>query len=751
MAAVRSAGIPFGLLERLAVPNLLTMEAGSNRDNAIRRACADGIDAILRTGAIVEAITWQNPEAVATWLGAYSQGLAEGRPPSLSHKRAYREAVVARYAQRYCAKNESIGFFGPVGWATFAESEPGFVQYGSGGCRSRNAYFEVWAIAALAEEWARDSRLFPHLPVRLAPAATWDGETLRLPRRSPSLPDAISTALLSAMDGRRRVGEVLDTAGTISEIPQADLHAGLLRLRDERVAQIGFRIPHSDRPERYLRDQIKDLPARAPRSEFLAHLDGLDSALADAAAAGDTASVRGALNALAGQFVEAGCGSLAPRQKGYGRTSVYLDCRRDLDVEIGADLRGRLAAPLAILLDAARWLTTELAAAAADELRERHRLLRRQRDTVTLTDLQLAAVDLLATGGAVVPELQNDFQLRWAEILPRHADGEVQLSSEDLRPLASALFPGRPLGWAAARQHSPDLMLCRGPGGTLRWVLGELHVALNTLESRVFRTQCDDPGDLVTATAADMRHGRVVPLYPADGAEVTSRTYPPSALDPPGLYKYWSFGSDQGHPDGVAATAGTAITVTECAGGELIGCDPSGRWEAPVLEFFGEFLSALVVNLFKIRPSVPHAPRVLIDDLVVCRESWSVPAAEVPVPRRRSDDYAYDALRSWAAGLGMPRHVFMRTALEKKPLYVDFCSPLLMGTLARATRRVRSLQENSPIDFVEMLPGPEGLWLSDGDGQRYTAEFRVIAVDDLFESKIRLTSANEAAVVKEGT
>jgi hypothetical protein len=501
------------------------------------------------------------------------------------------------------------------------------------------------------------------------------------------------------------------------------------------MLHIGFTVPLAHDPERHLIRQIRELPDEAPRkAEFLAHLEGLAAARADAARARGPVAAQRAIADLSGRFANAGCGAAARQRDGdIGRTPIYLDSRRDLDVQVGADLLDGLRAPLSILLRSARWLSTELAATTHAQLRERYARLRSRDPVVTLSDLQFAAADVLATGGAALPEVVTDFRLRWAEILGagRSGLGETRLSSGEVAPLAKVLFPVAPLRWAAARQHSPDMMLARKRDGTAQWVLGELHLALNTLESRVFRTQCDDPDELVAATAADMRHGRVVPLYPRDATSVSSRTYPPPALDPPGLYQYWSFGSDDGHCDGAEATPGTAILVEEGPDGELIGRDAAGGWSAPVLEFFGEFLSALAVNLFKIREPTAHAPRVLIDDMVVCRESWSVPACEIPVPRRRSDDYAYENLRTWASGRGMPRHVFVRTPQEPKPFLVDFSSPLLMGTLGRAVRRCRAHADALMVEFVEMCPGPEELWLTDEDGHRYTAEFRAIAVDTI--------------------
>jgi hypothetical protein len=278
-------------------------------------------------------------------------------------------------------------------------------------------------------------------------------------------------------------------------------------------------------------------------------------------------------------------------------------------------------------------------------------------------------------------------------------------------------------------------MLARSADGRTQWVLGELHVAMNTLESRLFRTQCDDPSALIASTARDMSRGRVVPLYPLHAAGATARTSPPTSLDPPGLYHYWSYDDDDGRAGVDTGVPATAVTVHE-EGGRLVGRAGGQGWSAPVLEFFGEFLSAVTVNLFKLRSPAAHLYRVLVDDLVICRESWSFAAAEVPAPTRPGGDAGFQPLRDWAGAAGMPRHVFARTPGERKPYYVDFAAPLLVANFARAVRRARQVDPQAVIDVVEMLPGPDELWLTDAAGHRYTSEFRVVAVDEMQPAEV---------------
>lgn len=736
VVALRGAGVPFELLDGCVATDLLGLPVGEDRNARLRGRATEATAAAVLDDGLREALVWQNPEVVDTWLGDYATRLAGDGPARLSN-RAYREGLIARYLQRYCTKNESIGFFGPVAWATWALPGHGLEQSGAGGLRRRTVYLETWAVAALADAWRHDERLLPHLPVRLDPVhALVDGMVHR-PRRLPApVEDPLTAAVLAAVDGNRPCGEVIAAATTGTPRERRE---ELLRLHDRGVLQIGFRVPHHERPEEHLLALVGRVADAGVRAELRQRVDDVVAArdALQARLTGGPEPVRAALRELTDRFEKSGLSdAAASRRTDYARTVAYLDCRRDTDVRLGADLLARLRAPLTLLLDAAAWLTGEVAAAVAEGLLERYRQMRAHREPVTLVDLLFASGDLLSPHGPVATAVLEDFQLRWAELLPAPGPGETTVAVADVAPMARALFPA-PAGprWAAAGRHSPDLMLTRAADGDWRWVLGELHVALNTLESRVFRTQSDDPEALVALTRGDLGTARVVPLYPIGAPEATSRTYPPAALDPPGAYHYWSYARDSGHADGVTSVSGTEIVVGEEAG-ELVGRPRGQDWSAPVAEFFGDFLTAVVVNLFRVRPARPHQGRVVLDDLVVCRESWCVPVDELPVPPpgRRIADRGYQEVRDWASALGVARHVFVTAPGERKPFYVDFESPLLVGNFVRSVRRqvATAAPGAAPavVTLVEMLPAPGELWLKDAAGRHYTAEFRMTAVQD---------------------
>ena len=96
---------------------------------------------------------------------------------------------------------------------------------------------------------------------------------------------------------------------------------------------------------------------------------------------------------------------------------------------------------------------------------------------------------------------------------------------------------------------------------------------------------------------------------------------------------------------------------------------------------------------------------------MVRRASWAAP--ELPA--------APGDLAAWARERGIPRRVFARSPLERKPRYVDFESPSLCRAVLRFAR-------GGPLELTEMLPGPDECWL-ESDAGHHTSELRVVALD----------------------
>jgi hypothetical protein len=713
-----------------------TAEDRTNAEQAARARSAAAGRRLVRQDRFAEAVQWQNPAVVRNWLGDYRHAVLAAGPGDAEvplSRRDQRETLLATLAQRYCAKNETIGFFGPVSWARFDPGLAGTVVHGSSELCRRTGYLEWHAVAAVAAAAAADDELRPLLPIRRHPLTCMVHGRILGPRgeyrpRTELAGDLVAALRRPATEQQLRDSVTGDSVTGDSVTGDAFAEA-LQSLVADGIVLRDLPIPVGDRPEQLLLERLGTVAESPARRRWLDRMAELGTALDKVAgAAGDAEAIRQASDEL-----DLALGRITGSEQGgrigrYGRTAVYEDCQAGLRVTIGADLLDALREPLSLLLRTARWFVGEVGDEVLAELASVHAELARGGRPVNLVSLTLAGAAVLSGApGTAVHRVLADFTARWSEVLEL-ADPAGVLPSATARPLIEALFeePDR-LAWQAARQHSPDLMLRRRDDGNLQWVLGELHLALNTLENRPFRTQSDDPAELLAAARADFASGRIVPVWPASSAEVTSRTYPPLALDLPDSYDYWSYAADEGHPAGRPVWPGTLLQVLR--DGSALWVQPAdGSWRRPLAEFLGEFLTALVVNRFQLRAATPHAGRLLIDDVVVARETWRVPLADL-LDAANNPDYRHTALAEALGRLGCPRYLFASLGGQRKPLLVDRQAPLLLRGFARLLRAEAERDPSGEVKLVEMLPEPEGLWLRDAAGEPITSELRMVIAE----------------------
>ena len=80
-------------------------------------------------------------------------GLLEASPEAPNAKTRERQRAIARYIQRYTVKNDSIGFFGPIGWGSVDPAAPGLTATpGPTLVDRRVVSFEDWAVEAVAAQ-----------------------------------------------------------------------------------------------------------------------------------------------------------------------------------------------------------------------------------------------------------------------------------------------------------------------------------------------------------------------------------------------------------------------------------------------------------------------------------------------------------------------------------------------------------------------------------------------------------------------
>jgi len=748
-AAVRAAGFPAERFleicdnELAAAADLVDDSAPATREQyaKVYAAATDRLTAaIARTAGEArfrEAVTWQNPGLVRDCLDK----AAAGEPRNVRGR--YHELTIATYLQRYCLKNDTVGFFGPVGWARIDPEDTGMtVTVGPGQLSRRTTYFEGWAIDAVAEVIGGRPEVWPWLRPRVVPSAMLTGWVIRLPFRKPTTLSAHEVRVLRQCDGNRTVrdiaGDPFDPGTT----------AALLRLRELGAVRIDLVGSIVTWPERELAERIGAIPDAAVRTRALQPLNELVAARdAVSAAAGDPDRLLQASRGLTETF-ERITGTAATRRSGgtyAGRTLVYEDTVRAVDVRLGRRVTDTLAAPLGLLLDSAVWLANTIA--------ERYRA-----KAVRLLDRELArtgsrSMPLLSLLMAVMPEAGQfasgnrdseivdvsvaEFQQRWCRVLDLPLDvfdrtRRHHVSADAIAERAAREFVTGPPLWSGARWYSPDIMIAADSAaavarGELDFVLGELHCAVNTLESQLFVAQHPAPHRLRDTAAASRLDRRLFTIPRMDSPLTTSRMARATELMLPG-YTYLCIGAESLTPPPGATVHSVLDLMVQRHGDGLVVRHRAGGQEYDFLEAAGEPLGALIADAFRPFGGAHHRPRVSIDRLVVGRESWTFPAVGTAWAFVKDERQRYLQARRWRAEHGVPERGFVRVPVERKPMSVDFRSLPMVNLLAKSIRRTAEAGSDG-FTVSEMLPDLDRLWLRDAAGERYTAELRVVALD----------------------
>ena len=753
---VRHAGFPASLVDGLAAPRLWDAAARHLAGDADRAeldeefaAAEQALSAEVRRlgadGDFREAVTWQNPRLVPTCLDK----AAAGEPRNVRGRN--HEAAIVSYAQRYALKNDTIGFFGPVAWGRWDTTEEGTLASWTGsGSTSRTTYHETWAVDALADALSADQAVRVHDVPRPAPAAVRTGRRVRRPGSVVYLDD-VERHLVDAVDGRRTVSEIADVLawGLHPELGEVDACLCVLdRLEDLGVVVRGWDGPVEARPERRLRARLEAVPDEAVRTALLTRLDGyLERAAALDAAHGDQRALAEALAALAREFTEV-TGAEGSRRAGRnyaGRTLAYLDARSDVRVTLGRDARDALAGPLGLALDTASWLVDR----TAEEYRVLFDELHAAASSGTGEAVPLPTLMNLATPHlyfslrrlpAPVERAREELRARWQQVHGAVDGGpDVDLDEAEARGRVAEVFgrsdPHHP-PWPTAYVHTPDVMVAAAPddlrpgraalgAGGSRFVLGELHVAVNTLESRVFVEQSPHPERMLEAAERGTTGTRVYAVPAKGWLGVTSRLSPPSALLSP-QYRYWALHDPCVEPPGPCPPA-EAFSVVREDGGLVVLDDRGGRL-GPLLHVVGEFLSASVANAFSVTPSWARSPRVTVGGLVLSRRTWTYPAADLAWARTKDERTRYLEARRWWEQEGLPRRAFYTVPIDDKPVFCDWSGIAHLNAVAKAVRQ--TAEEQGSVTIGEMLPGTDELWLLQEDGDTRACELRMVAVPD---------------------
>ncbi|OZV77369.1 hypothetical protein CA850_23225 [Micromonospora echinospora] len=748
--ALRGAGFPAARLAEICDDELAaaadqvdtaTPATGERYERVFAAATArlsSTVAGIATEPTFREAVTSQNPAVVRTCLDKAASG-----EPRTSRGRQH-ELTIATYLQRYCLKNESISFFGPIGWARLVPEDFGVSMEPAPQLLSRRTtYFEYWAIDAIAEMVAAWPEVWPWLRPTTVLSTRLAGGVLRMPFRKPATLSAVQRRVLRQCDGQRTVRDIT------GDPPDPAVVAALLWLREVGAVEISLKGPVALWPERFLAERIAAIGDEAVRSRAMAPLAELMRAREVVGASAGDADRLAAANQALGDTFERLTGAASQRLPGEpyaGRTLVYEDAIRAGEVRIGQRFIDRIAEPLGLVLDSAAWLANTVADRYEQRARQafERELGRFGGTTVPLLHLlSVVMPEMLVPArepvqAAVVDEVVAEFQRRWRRIvgLPDAASEGLRhhrVGAADIAGAVAREFPEQSPRWSGVRWCSPDVMLAvTDPSGLaigdVDVVLGELHCATNTLESQIFPAQHPCPDRLREAALASGLDDRIFTIPPRDSPlAVTSRFARAPELMLP-TYTYLAVGAESMTPPaGAKVLYGSELTACVRDGALMVHDRVEDRYHR-FLDVVGELLNIVVVNGFRPFDDDRHLPRVSIDRLVVSREAWKFPASALGWAAVIDERQRYARVRRWRREQGLPERFFCRVPVERKPVAVDLRSLPLVNMFAKLVRRTERSRADATITLTEVLPDVEQLWLRDRDGERYTAELRMVTV-----------------------
>jgi hypothetical protein len=706
---LRSAGLP---VERLLAFVEAVEEAGED---------AEKLSAVLhRTAAdqwLSEALCWQNPQIVSNWLRRYA---AEGVPRGARVRKKLRE--LGAYLQRYTTKNETVGFYGPTGWALVDPASDCTARAGGGRARVwSHTAFEPWAIVALTRIWAADPEVRWYLPVVVSQAGVLDGQLFRRPRRGAIRLTPDQRTVVEALAARP--GTATELLGSLGASWDRDRLGPILEdLHKADCLSWGFCLPIERGLEEHVLAQLRRLPEGNRRSTLLNGLQRFLQLREEVALSlGDADKTMQAMNRLGEAFETAtGLGrAVLKKDNPDSRSLLYHDVAVDWDAVVGARSLAVLGPPLELLLAVSRYVTWRLAGEVDDFARS---ALVMGDDSFEAVFDELAPVLTGRGADAVARKVVGEVHAKVEELLnatePEHStDGVVAYRSELLRERWLDAFDVPRHGWTAALTHSPDMMLAQD-GDRLTWVLGELHMAMNPLDNRFCLDSQPEPGQLekLIDAATPLRH---IPAFPDHWPRKTPRTYPPPAHHIPHKHRYWTLWPRSVVSPSVPKLSGVDLTVAD-RDGEVLVLGRAGEPVARLVDFVGEFLSVAFSSTFSLRPKAEHQRRITIDGVVVQRRTWWFRAGQL-LPS------AGTSLRGFFESNGIPRYTFVRVPGEPKPVFCDVRGSITTDNIVRMLRKVADLDE--VVQVQEMIPDVEHLWLRGADGHHVTSEFRFVVQD----------------------
>jgi hypothetical protein len=620
------------------------------------------------------------------------------RPSKIKHL----ERRFYTYLQRFCAKNDTTSFFGPLNYGSFT-SESGLIyRITNNRIRQRRVFMAYWATNELAKCIAREASIRPFLCPRKNPLRPLPSH---LRNDVYALSDGHSCARDIALRLQRSLNEVLADIETF-------VGAGYLHF-DVPIP------PSTLQPLDYLFERVSALPSDCSGRQLWINILSYFKGVCNKFALADFGERRMILADLEGRYSE--LTGTAPR-RGEGRmfqdrTLVYEECLGNIDqFQLDTIQHERIQKALTPIAA----LCTTYGALLLRDLQEAGKSLF---DELSPSGGSLPLIRFVIEWCRRYPEppvLPSTLQLRQSlqELIVHRTKGNVcTLSAEDIVPLCSESVDSTCI--------SPDLLLAAKSiddltAGRYQLVLGEVHHGMQPVGWMLSFISDTAYWERELTACLPVATDQAVPSNLVFGRNM--KTAPPEFVGP---------------SIETSATASRsprlplhALAIRR-AGEDLRvygpGDDRPLRFYPPAYSLPARLYYPYATFAYPLGQTFSvqvgeHTPRIEIDGVVYQRERWDLPTARLPIhthPRQGSSFQLFLDYFEFRQPLGVPNHVFVRTPSEPKPVFIDFENYFALELLSHLASKADT------ISIVEMWPDPEHLWMKDEYGS-YSCELRTV-------------------------
>lgn len=661
-----------------------------------------------------EALLLSNPNMYTTAIASY---VRHYHPTQRSAKVRQLENRFYAYLQRFCAKNDTTSFFGPIDYGqvnvtaaralTLVRGAENDATKGlPASLQRRKTRMAYWAVDTLAQCIAKEQSIQPHLQPQLQGGLTLlaSGDLyITTTGRRLALSEDVQR-LIAAIDGQRTLQEIIDR--------NTALYPHLFhQLCKQGVVSLQIKLPTAAiDPLAWLSDYVAHLPEHCTaRGFWLRSLDAFAASICRFT----TASAPEKLVIL--QEIEREFVLLTHQEPRRGEGEIYTDrlliydeAQGDITSCImGGPLQNRLLQQLRPALDLCVSYSLLVQQVCRKRAREVFHALSNGEALPFLFFLQKLEASVRIEDCLADPAVQN-FLERLNELAHAHIDDDcIKLRATDIHPFLQPVPDGTLV--------SPDLFLtvpdpASASAEDYAIVLGELHYGAQIWCH--FLTFYEKQQDLY-ASLTGMLNGNIS-SGKAKATLVHKRQQGKTFyLELPG-YSVEIMGRSLKQPSEILPAADLEVVLV--SDNLLL----RSRSNNQIIELYPGDPRCISNWLFSTPPvmcPVPdlgtYTPRIMIEDVVIWRKSWQLQTENIlPGETISSSSSLLLHALSICKRYGLPDRCFARIPSERKPFYVDFTSLLSVEFFFIV------LRNSSTVTITEMLPGPEMWWFREPDGVR---------------------------------